>query len=483
MLTQDQINQIRQAAGATPLNVNSSTPTQSLSDRLGLNNPAPTTPTPTPSLMDKLKGRATGAVQDVKQAGQNIEDISNSKDLNPAQKAIGNVASAGAVPLHVLGQAGGAIGDAISSGIDKVNELTPDYLKDSKIKSPGSDLPSPFANDGFSKAADKWQEFSGKNPEIARGLEDIGNIFNITAAGEVAGLAKAGIKKSAEAGLKESITKGAKAVKNKVITSEEKATLDAIRQSPDNMTKNQLRQAVDEGRQVENKTATGGTKVDYTPSTEESRAAEILKASKIKGAKKQDVVEKIKSEISTRGAEAEKYLADNPKNITTVEQTRTLRDLESKADQNMTDAEFKTYQDQINLFKKQLPKTETGIWTTKDYYKALKKWEQNIAEHLPKGQDKLLDPTGVASAKIHAAADIRTAARDLIASKHPEFSDKMYDLMSLFHVKPTAIENAVKNKTKTFMEKNPKIKAASKIAGTAALGATGYAGAEAILGN
>lgn len=241
------------------------------------------------------------------------------------------------------------------------------------------------------------------------------------------------------------------------------------------LTSLQKKEAITQGRQTIKTTKLGGTEVGYTPTAETTRAAEILSPVVKSGDKPNVVFAKIKSTIATRGAEAESYLAKNPTKITNTEDANVFSAVKAQAEKNLTKSELKAYDEQIKLFQKQLLGKKGG-YTTENYYKALKEWEANIAEHLPKGKEALLDPTGVASAKIHAASDIRKAVRDLISSKHPEFKSKMYDIASLYEAKGNSLQIASKVKSKDFFEKHPSLAKNLKRAGVGAAAIAGYKG-------
>ncbi len=243
----------------------------------------------------------------------------------------------------------------------------------------------------------------------------------------------------------------------------------------ENMTLAQKKEAIDAGRQVV-KNVAGGQKVTFAATPEVERAGEILTDPKlwVNPVTAKDaphiIYAKVKAAIATLGSRAETYLAKNPVPITNKEDFDLFRGLRDIASKSSTDTELKAYDEQIKLFEKQL--VGRGGYNTSNYYKALKDWEQNIASKLPRGKEALLDPTGIASAKIQAASDIRKAVRDLIASKHPEFKSRMYDLASLFEAKDSALINAAKTKSESFFKKHPLITggAATALAGTAGVG-------------
>lgn len=326
----------------------------------------------------------------------------------------------------------------------------------------------------------KWEQ---DHPQVARLIENLAktglniSMFSLPESAEVRGAAsglvdEAGnlIKNTATKGL-ELADQGAKKVidtagqagermgiaKEPIVEAPKpKPVIDALQQTEETMTPTQKKAAVDEGRQVITDKKLGDTKVEYKPTPEIERANTLLEG-KVKPDDTPNVVtEKIKGEIKTKGGEAEKYLESNAQPITNKEHYDMFDTLRKDVEKTSTETELKAYDEQIKLFSKQLP--GRGSYDTSTYYKALKDWESNIADKLPRGKDAILDPTGVASAKIRAAADIRKAVRDTIGDKHPEFKPKMYDLASLYDAKDLAIQNASKVKSQTFFEKHPTAK-------------------------
>lgn len=239
---------------------------------------------------------------------------------------------------------------------------------------------------------------------------------------------------------------------------------DLLKQHEDTMTPTMKKSAIEEGRQTIKTTKTGGTEVDYTPTKEIKRASEILSnpeefKNPVTSKDEPNVVyAKTKQAISQRGAEAEKFLKDNPVQVTPEEHKTMLDTMKSKAAETSTDTEMNAYNEQIGLFEKQLK----GGTTTSDYYTALKNYEENIASKMAKGKEALIDPTGIASAKVQAASDIRSSVRDMIGNKHPEFKPKMYDIASLYEAKDNALFSASKTKSQSFLDKHPNAKNTAK---------------------
>lgn len=247
---------------------------------------------------------------------------------------------------------------------------------------------------------------------------------------------------------------------------------DLINPSEDLMTVTQRKMASDEGRQTITKKRFGADENTFTPSEETQRAARIL-SEDLSGSETPDIVVKaVKNKISQRGAEAEEYLKSNPKLLPEKIRSAYFDQMTNNAKKNLTETEFKHYQEQIDLFKRQL---EDQPGNTYGLYKGLKQWESDIAATLPKGKDAIIDPTGVANAKIRAAADIRKNVRDIIGEQNSEFKEQMYDLMSLYNAKDDALQIASKFKGgKGFFEKHPKttkvLKGAAYVGGIGTLG-------------
>ena len=243
-----------------------------------------------------------------------------------------------------------------------------------------------------------------------------------------------------------------------------------IKPSAETMTPTMKKEAIASGQQTVTKTKLGGTKVDYMPTKETQRAAQILSdgtefKNPVLATDEPNVVyAKTKTAISQRGAQAEKYLADNPVKVTNTEASKMYSDMLTKASKSLDDTQMNAYKGQIKLFEKQLLEhVGDGGYTTENFYKALKDYENNVASNLPRGKETLIDPTGVGSAKINAAADIRKTVRDMIGSKHPEFQPQMYDLASLYEAKDNALFNASKAKTQNIFQKYPTATKAAKI--------------------
>lgn len=303
---------------------------------------------------------------------------------------------------------------------------------------------------------------ANKHPEAAK---DIGNIVDLLTLGAgkavekpVLDVTKTVAEKTTQG--TEKLIKGAtEKISDKVASRSANKTLDAVKATEDTMTRSERKQAIEEGRQTTTKL--GG--VEYAPSKVEQKAAEIMNGKLTNNAAKNVPI--IKKEIATRGAEAEAYLAKNPIKISAQEQADMFANTRKAAEKDMTESELKAYDEQMKLFLKQLP--GRGGYNTENFYKGLKDYESNVADHFARGKEALLDPTGAASAKLRAASDIRTVVRDAIAQRHPEFKGKMFDLASLYDAKSNIITKAlnIKGNAITRTLKNPYVKGA--LGGTA----------------
>lgn len=119
-LTPEQINQIRQAAGRTPLSTSAPgtpIPTQSLTDRVGLQPPAPSTE---PTLADKVKNRVSQFTQGLSQTAKGLATPGGGKDVITGTKNI--ISSAGGAVSDVIKPVGEAL---ISNEKNFGNSLTP----------------------------------------------------------------------------------------------------------------------------------------------------------------------------------------------------------------------------------------------------------------------------------------------------------------------------------------------------------------------
>lgn len=203
------------------------------------------------------------------------------------------------------------------------------------------------------------------------------------------------------------------------------------------------------------------------PSETEKRAAEMLEG-KIKSITKNPAI--IKGEIAKKGAEVESYLVKNKLPITAQEQAEMFSKARQSMEKYATKTELKAYDEQMRTFLKQLP--GRGGYTTDNFYKALKEFEENVTMNLKKGKTALIgDSQGIGSARIRAAQDIRKVVRDMIGQKHPEFKGKMFDLASLYDVLDTALAKSRQfdvSKARTFL--TGALKTGGAVAGTYLLG-------------
>lgn len=498
-LTPQDIQMADQASGwKTPP---AGAPAQSRADQIrsmaGSSYKAPDTNTPNPiapGIGNQSKntfdwgGYFGNVMNDWNKAGTNAVDtaVKGGNDI-AAGVAGDNKAGAQGVIESTLGQASNAVGAIFAPFTEGIKSLSdvivknvsdnPTLQKIAQTKGVGAVL------DTIAGGTDKVQAFATAHPNVYKDITDALNVGmaligeKIAPEGDIAQTAKnlpADLKTTATdvgTGIKNTVSDTATAVKEKIVgtPAEQSAkaqtnVVNTLKENADTMTPTQKKEAIDQGRQTITTTKTGGTKVDYTPSKEIVNAGRLLQDTIKKGDNPNVVLTKVKNEISTRGKAAETYLDTNSKPITNKEAYNAFDTMKQKASNVMTDTQMKAYNEQIKLFSKQL--NGRGSYTTANYYKALKDWETNIGETLPRGKAAIMDPTGVANANIRAAADIRSVVRDMIGSKHPDFKPQMYDLFSLYKAKDVAIQNASKVKTQNIFEKHP---VATKVA--AGLGA------------
>lgn len=420
-------------------------------------------PAPEESLGSKLLNRAKYAATEsfnrVKDAPEGIDTIGTAaKEFNPA----------GGMLAHAAGAAGGAIGDIIGSTIDAI----PEKPENSKTLQRGAnpfktpiepvkDTSEPDQNGLLNKAYQKWQEFSTANPNQAKDLEDIGNAFNLLG---LEGLGKTAIAGTLKTAAKDTLKKtGAEVlasdtagiVKKAVVTNKIDDIVSKINPTEDIMTPTQKKLAIDADRQV-TKGGITGKKVEYLADDEIKRAANLL-SDTVKAKDTPNIVyKKIKDKIKVLGGDAENYLDVNGKNITATMHRNAVNNMKLEASNKMSKSALKAYNDELELFGKQLPVPKNGEISSKDYYIALKKWEANVADNIPKGKDAIIDPTGIGSARINAAADIRKMARDLIGDVNPEFKERMHNISSLYTAKDNALHIASKEKSQNIFQKYPK---------------------------
>lgn len=232
----------------------------------------------------------------------------------------------------------------------------------------------------------------------------------------------------------------------------------AVQSTEETMNKSERRQAINEGRLKTGSVSSS----EYVPSDTEKRAGEIL-SGKTTGNPVKDVAV-VKKEIATRGKEAETYLGSDPKPVSDAENKDMFSNKRAESEKYLNQDELNAYDEQVSMFNKLLPKNPT----TADYYASLKDYEDNVGSRLAKGKDALIDPTGRASAKLHAASDIRTVVRDMIGEKHPKFKSKMFDIASLYDAKGTLLTKADQmepNFIKRFAKKHPVIAGAAGVLG------------------
>lgn len=404
-------------------------------------------------------------------------DYHAATSLGDAAKTGLNIA--GDITGGVVGEAGGAIQAGIVKPVSDAIASSPVLQKVASSKLSGIPQTLDKSQQTQDFLTKKYNDFAQAHPQAAKTIEDAGNIgqFMTIFLGddpELQSKVSQGVQTTIEgaksvgdhlAGVKDDIAGNIDEIKaaqaDKSAQKESNTVMSKIKPDPETMTPTMKKEAIDAGLQKTVKTPLGSEKITYGPTPEVQRANELLQDKDILGnntAKASDspgtVYAKTKAAISILGKGAEDYLAQNPIKITNNEDLNLFKDMRDKMAKYSTDTELNAYDEQVKLFNRQL-KGRPGGYTTENYYKALKEYEDNVGSKLARGKEALLDPTGVASAKINAAADIRKGVRDLIGMKHPEFKPKMYDLASLYEAKDNALFNASKAKSKNIFQRFP----------------------------
>ena len=340
-----------------------------------------------PGLAEKLSGR----VQD---AGTAVSDAFQGKMQIPLLSA----------PLQVGGAIAGGIGDVVGAGLG----LIPGVKQvEGAI---GSGVQKVAQTPIGQKVVKGTQDWAANNPEEAK---DIGSTLSIgaTLLGGVGSKAATSATKEA---VGTGVTKGLLQTPLKGMV--ERSATRKLAASATDLTPTELKNVA--GRVTES-----GALI---PSKTENRAGQLLAGDVSKNPVKNYRL--IKSEVEARGQEAEDFLSNNAKAVSNKEDFDAFNTMKQSAKRYLTSSEAKAYNEQINVFQRILK--GYGEYNTANYYKALKEFESQVTARLPKGKSALLVPGG--TARLQAAKDVRKAVRDLIASKHPEFKGKMFDLASLY---------------------------------------------------
>lgn len=217
-----------------------------------------------------------------------------------------------------------------------------------------------------------------------------------------------------------------------------KKATEAVQSTAETMTKGEREAAI-----AEKRLNPGLLKNSYLPSKTESRAGEILKGKVGNNPIKNVPV--IQEEIASRGKEAESFLTTNAKKITNEDDFNAFQKQREKSATYLTPTAVKAYDEQMTVFQGVLKKMaeKEGGYNTDNYYRALKDFESNVTQNMPKGKEALLDEGG--SARLQAAKDVRKVVRDMIGEKNPEFKGKMFDLASLYDALDNVITKAEKS--------------------------------------
>lgn len=446
----------------------------------------------TQSITDPAAQTADGPPSTFSSVGGDIGDTFNKHADN-----VGTILNSNDAPASKVLQVGGEGAAAVS---DSVGDVVKSVVKPEILASIGTHL-APLVESAAQSPAGQavlnW--WGGLNPETQRNLSAGGAIASLLSNAIGAGAAKEGVVAGTDAALsaaKDAVAPATKvaedaantvkqAVKGTTATSPAKnieAITKQLTEDEDTATAGMKKGAINEGRKTVTKGKLGQTSVDYTPTAQAERAAPILHEAGVNAAKDTPdvVLQKINNTISKRGAEAEDYLGKNPEKITAKEQKDLLDTLK-------TDAQAKDERPSVHAAYDAMMKNFTsrvvgkGGFTTDNYYKALKSWEADIGESLPSGKEALLDTTGVSSARVRAAGDIRKAVRDLIGQKNPEFQTRMQDLSSLYEAKAMAKHNLYKVKPQKLGDVYPRTKKVIQGAALIGAGAVGVPLAEKII--
>lgn len=354
---------------------------------------------PEQNLGQKLAGR-------LGDAGNAVSDALSGKEAAPLISA----------PLQVAGAAAGAVGDTIGAGLN----LIPGVKQAEDLVGKGV---AGLANTGIGQRIVRGAQITAQeHPELAK---DVGAGLNI------AGLVGGGIGGTA---VKDIAGQGIKGVVEKGLASAGKgAAGDAVKGLLEKSATKRIAASASElsQKELENNASRVLPSGALVPSNTESRAGELL-AGRI-GKNPVKNLATVNEEIKTLGKGAETHLEQNSQPIANGEDFNAFNTVKTDSKKYMTPSEAKAYDEQVNVFQKILK--GYGKYTTPNYYKALKEYETQVTSKLPKGKMALLAPEG--TAKLQAARDVRKVVRDMIASKHPEFSDKMFDLASLYDAKDT----------------------------------------------
>lgn len=406
-----------------------------------------------PSTTQKIGTDIKNRFSDVAGQVKNVGKAYNEPTSLPV-KAAATGAEILRTPLKAAGAVGGTALDIAGRGIEKGMQVAKDNMPEGAPQLDYSSLDAVLK-----KASDAYGTVSHTLPPEISGA--IGDAFNTFAGLFPSAKAVSKIPTAIKTVATET-PKVASSVKNTfvkppaiVAQKERDGVLKALVGDPGDMTKAMQKDAIGiEGKQISK--GFGGTqKVEYIPSEEIKRASQILHEEAAATAKDlpTDLKKKIDFTIGDRGLEAEKYLAQNAKKVTSQEHNDMFSELlKTASKKNPQVAASKAYKDEIKNFTQRLPSTEE--LTTENYYKTLKQWEADVADTLPKGQATLMDTHGVASARIRAAADIRNAVRDMIGKKNPDFKPKMYDLVSLYKARDLAKHNILMFKPKNIFQAN-----------------------------
>lgn len=391
----------------------------------------------------------------------------------------GGQITGGELGLRTVGSAANVIGSTVGNAVERVAtnayQSLPQGVQgrlERGVQNIGQSEVGQRFGRGLSKIVGAGNQVAQQNPRLAANLQAAGRIASIVPIGAAsAQVGKQGLRagKSIVPALK-NIERASDAAK---AGNRAKKATGLIKATEETLSSRELQRAIDEGRQVISRTG----RVDILPSETEKRAGQIL-AGKVKANPVKNVPI-IKKEITVRGKEVEDYLTRSTKKISNKEYDDAFNAALKEDERYMTPAQKKAYREQVSIFQKELH--GRGGYDTSNSYKALKDYERNVTENLPKGADALR-ADHVAGARLQGAQRVRTVVRDILAQKHPDFKDKMFDLASLYDVKDTVIGQASKVSRTAIGRLVKKYPNASKVVGgTVGLGVLGT-GAKKVLG-
>lgn len=129
---------------------------------------------------------------EILQRGKNaFSSLSRGKEYDSSKGIVGNAVEGALAPLHIAGQAAGAVGDVIGAGTEIAYKTAVPEPTQQKIKGHVLDiLNTPSGQAGLQvlkQGGDVYQKFKEANPETAKSLEDVLNIATVIPGVKLAG--------------------------------------------------------------------------------------------------------------------------------------------------------------------------------------------------------------------------------------------------------------------------------------------------------